>query len=81
VVALHDSQSVVGRDDLDSVRYTRENILSDKSFRAIDVVDSMTVLERIAASPALRGSALLKAASGSEQQRLGTKAILGRSTL
>ncbi len=46
-VALHDSRSVPGRPDLDSVRYTREVILPDPRFRVIDAVESLTVLERI----------------------------------
>jgi hypothetical protein len=48
-VALHDSRSVLGRPDLDSVRYTREVILVDPRFRLMDTVESLTVLERMAA--------------------------------
>jgi len=48
-VALHDSRSVPGRPDLDSVRYTREVILVDPRFRLMDTVESLTVLERMAA--------------------------------
>lgn len=49
VVALHDSRSVPGAPDLDSVRYTREVILADPGFRLLEAVDSLTVLERVAA--------------------------------
>jgi predicted O-methyltransferase YrrM len=48
IVALHDSCSVPGRADQDSVRFTNEVVLPDPRFRAIDQVDSLTVLERIA---------------------------------
>ncbi len=47
VVALHDSVSVPTRADLDSVRYTREVILRDRRVRAIDAVESLTVLGRV----------------------------------
>ena len=47
VVALHDSRSVPGRPDLDSVRYTREVILRDPRFREVDAVESLTVLHRV----------------------------------
>ena len=47
IVALHDSRSVAGRPDLDSVRYTEEAILKDERFRALDEVDSLTILERL----------------------------------
>ncbi|MBI3466423.1 MAG: class I SAM-dependent methyltransferase [Planctomycetes bacterium] len=46
VVALHDSRSVPGRQDLDSVRYTQTVVLRDSRFREIDAADSLTVLER-----------------------------------
>ena len=49
VVALHDSLGVSHRPDLDSVRFTREVIAHDSRFRVIDVVETVTVLERIAA--------------------------------
>jgi hypothetical protein len=45
-VALHDSRSVAGRPDLDSVRYTREVIARDPRFEVVDEVDSLTVLRR-----------------------------------
>lgn len=48
VVGLHDSLSVPIRPDADSVRYTREVILRDRRFRAIDAAESVTVLERVA---------------------------------
>jgi predicted O-methyltransferase YrrM len=48
VVALHDSRSVPGIPDLESVRYTRDVILVDPAFRLVDAVDSLTVLERVA---------------------------------
>jgi predicted O-methyltransferase YrrM len=47
VIALHDSRTIVGRPDLDSVRYTREVILEDPRFREIEFVESVTVLERV----------------------------------
>jgi predicted O-methyltransferase YrrM len=47
LVALHDSRSVPGQPDLDSVRYTREVIVAEPGFRLIDAVQSMTVLERV----------------------------------
>lgn len=46
-VALHDSRSVPGRPDLDSVRYTHEVIVVDPGFRLMDAVGSLTVLERV----------------------------------
>jgi predicted O-methyltransferase YrrM len=48
LVALHDSRSVAGRLDLDSVRYTNEVVLRDPRFRVVDAIDSLTVLERTA---------------------------------
>lgn len=45
-VALHDSRSMPGRSDLDSVRYTREVIARDPRFEVVDAVDSLTVLRR-----------------------------------
>ncbi len=46
VVALHDSRSLPGIPELDSVRYTSEVILPDPRFRLIDAVESLSVLER-----------------------------------
>jgi predicted O-methyltransferase YrrM len=46
VVALHDSRSLSGVPDLDSVRYTSDVILADPRFRLIDNVESLSVLER-----------------------------------
>jgi len=46
VIALHDSQTVPDRPDHDSVRFTREVVLEDDRFVVVDVVDSLTVLER-----------------------------------
>jgi predicted O-methyltransferase YrrM len=46
VVALHDSRAVDGRPTLDSERYTRQVILTDRRFRLIDEVETLTVLER-----------------------------------
>jgi hypothetical protein len=48
-VALHDSRSVPGRLDLNNVRYTRVAILVDPLFRQKGTVESLTVLERVAA--------------------------------
>ena len=45
-VALHDSRSVPGRPDLESVRFTQEVILHDSGFEVVDAVDSLTVLVR-----------------------------------
>jgi predicted O-methyltransferase YrrM len=47
VVLLHDSRSVPGRADPDSVRFTVEVILKDPRFRIVEEVDSLTVLERL----------------------------------
>jgi hypothetical protein len=49
MVALHASRSVPGAPDLDSVHYPREAILADPGFRLLEAVDSLTVLERMAA--------------------------------
>jgi predicted O-methyltransferase YrrM len=46
IVALHDSRSVPWREDLESVRYTQNVILCDPRFQVLEVVDSLTVLER-----------------------------------
>jgi predicted O-methyltransferase YrrM len=46
IVALHDSRSMPDREELDSVRFTREVVLHDPRFVAVDAVDSLTVLER-----------------------------------
>lgn len=48
IVALHDSRSMPGRADLDSVRFTSDVVLHDSRFAAVDAVDSLTVLERTA---------------------------------
>jgi predicted O-methyltransferase YrrM len=47
IVVLHDSASVADREDLESVRYTREVILADRRFQTLDTVESMTVLKRV----------------------------------
>ena len=47
LVALHDSRSVWWREDLDSVRFTREVVLTDPRFSVEETVDSLTVLKRI----------------------------------
>ena len=46
LVALHDSRHVDGREDLDSVRFTRDVIHRDERFEVIDEVESLTVLRR-----------------------------------
>ena len=46
IIALHDSHSVPDRPDLDSVRFTEEIVLADPRVRRLDVVDSLTILER-----------------------------------
>lgn len=48
VIALHDSRPVPGdgSEEQTSVRYTREVVLKDPRFRVLEVVDSVTVLER-----------------------------------
>jgi len=46
IVALHDSRPAQGRIDLDSVRFTREVVLTDPRFEAIDDAESLTVLRR-----------------------------------
>jgi predicted O-methyltransferase YrrM len=47
IIALHDSRSVEGREDLDSVRFTDDVVLRDPRVRRLEVVDSLTVLERV----------------------------------
>ena len=47
IVALHDSRSVSGREDLESVRYTNDVILKDPRFQTVEGVDSLTVLQRV----------------------------------
>ena len=47
LVALHDSRSVPGQADLDSVRFTSEVVLRDPRFTEIDAVDSLTILRRL----------------------------------
>jgi predicted O-methyltransferase YrrM len=46
LVALHDSRPVPGRAELDSVRFTRDVVLTDPRFEVIDAVDTLTVLKR-----------------------------------
>ncbi len=46
IVALHDSRSMPGRAEYDTVRFTREVVLRDSRFAVVDTVDSLTVLER-----------------------------------
>lgn len=48
VIALHDSRSTVEHPlDADSVRFTQSVVLSDRRFRVVEEVDSLTVLERL----------------------------------
>lgn len=47
IVALHDSRSVIGRPDLESVAFTEKVILRDERFRQVDTADSLTVLQRV----------------------------------
>jgi predicted O-methyltransferase YrrM len=47
IIALHDSHSVEGGQDLDSVRFTGEVVLRDPRVRRLEIVDSLTVLERV----------------------------------
>ena len=49
LIALHDSRSTPERpiETAGSVRFTNEVIRADSSFRVIDEVDSLTVLERV----------------------------------
>ena len=49
IVALHDSLAVAAHPDLDSVRFTKDVARHDPRFRVIDVVDTVTVLQRVAA--------------------------------
>lgn len=53
VVALHDSRPTPTRpiDSAGSARYTAEVVLADHRFRVVDTVDSLTVVERIEATP------------------------------
>jgi predicted O-methyltransferase YrrM len=48
VIALHDSRPVPadGSEEQTSVRYTQEVVLKDPRFTVVEVVDSVTVLER-----------------------------------
>ena len=46
IIALHDSHRVAGRADLDSVRFTQDVVLRDPRVRRVEVVDSLTILER-----------------------------------
>jgi predicted O-methyltransferase YrrM len=48
VIALHDSRPIPGdgSEEQTSVRYTREEVLKDPRFTVVEVVDSVTVLER-----------------------------------
>jgi len=52
IIGLHDSHHVPGRDDLDSVRFTENVVLQDSRVRRLEVVDSLTILERQPAIPA-----------------------------
>ena len=47
VVLLHDSRSVPGREDPESVLYTETVVRNDARFRVVEEVDSLTVLERL----------------------------------
>jgi predicted O-methyltransferase YrrM len=49
VIALHDSRPMPGDgpEEQTSVRYTQEVVLKDPRFRVLEVVDSVTVLERL----------------------------------
>ncbi|MDE3154712.1 MAG: class I SAM-dependent methyltransferase [Acidobacteriota bacterium] len=51
LVGVHDSREMPGRPVLDSVRYTREVILQDPAFTVLEMIDGLTILERIAAVP------------------------------
>lgn len=46
VVALHDSRPMPGRQEYDSVRFTKSVVLRDPAFTVVDAVDSLTVLHR-----------------------------------
>jgi predicted O-methyltransferase YrrM len=46
VVLLHDSREVRGRPRHDCADYTQEVILKDRRFTCVDVVDSLTVVQR-----------------------------------
>jgi len=48
IIALHDSRPIPGdgSEEQGSVRYTREVVLRDQRFEVLEVVDSVTVLER-----------------------------------
>jgi predicted O-methyltransferase YrrM len=46
IIALHDSHSVAGRPDLDSVRFTEQVVLHDRRVCRLEVVDSLTIFER-----------------------------------
>ena len=46
LIALHDSRSLAGRPDLDSVRFTTDVVLTDSRFEAIDTAESLTVFRR-----------------------------------
>ncbi len=48
IVAVHDSRPMPGRPALDSIRYTREVILPDRAFTVLEMIDSLTIFERIA---------------------------------
>jgi predicted O-methyltransferase YrrM len=47
IVALHDSRQMPGRPLLDSARYTAEVILQDRAFTVLEMIDSLTIVERI----------------------------------
>jgi predicted O-methyltransferase YrrM len=48
IIALHDSRPIPadGSEEQSSVRYTREVVLKDQRFEVLEVVDSVTVLQR-----------------------------------
>ncbi len=51
IIALHDSHHVPDRDDLDSVRFTEKVVLQDPRVQRLEVVDSLTILERCSSPP------------------------------
>jgi predicted O-methyltransferase YrrM len=52
LVALHDSRPMPGRQVHDSVRFTETVVRSDPAFVVVDVVDSLTVVRRVAPAAA-----------------------------
>lgn len=51
IVALHDSHPMPGREDLDTVRFTDEVVRRDPRVRQLEIVDSLTIVERCAPQP------------------------------